>query len=171
MSASRRRPQFNRGGFINVLFGQSYQLFGVNSFATGDPTNTGTDDRSGDRPLRLCGARLVPAEPQLHLYRAHAPRRGEPDGAPLRAREHRELRPLEREPALRQLRQAGKSRLPGRAAKASSARRRSRSPPTGCCRAAPRYDLDASKFNQTIFGASCIDDCFVIAMNYITDYG
>ena len=27
--------QFNRGGFVNVLFGQSYQLFGQNSFAVG----------------------------------------------------------------------------------------------------------------------------------------
>ncbi|MBN4669338.1 LPS assembly protein LptD, partial [Pandoraea nosoerga] len=33
--------QFDRGGFINVLFGQSYQLFGLNSFAVQDLTNTG----------------------------------------------------------------------------------------------------------------------------------
>src|SRR5439155_23352846 len=33
--------QFNRGGFVNVMFGQSYHLFGVNSFAEGGPTNTG----------------------------------------------------------------------------------------------------------------------------------
>ncbi len=33
--------QFDRGGFINVLFGQSYHLFGQNSFALGDLTNTG----------------------------------------------------------------------------------------------------------------------------------
>jgi LPS-assembly protein len=33
--------QFNKAGFVNVLFGQSYQLFGTNSFATGDATNTG----------------------------------------------------------------------------------------------------------------------------------
>lgn len=33
--------QFDRGGFINVLFGQSYHLFGQNSFAVGDLTNTG----------------------------------------------------------------------------------------------------------------------------------
>src|SRR5207302_1423610 len=33
--------QFNRGGFINAMFGQSYQLFGTNSFAAGDITNTG----------------------------------------------------------------------------------------------------------------------------------
>src|SRR5436853_4259803 len=35
--------QFDRGGSINVLFGQSYQLFGMNSFAVADPTNTGVD--------------------------------------------------------------------------------------------------------------------------------
>ena len=33
--------QFNRGGSITGVFGQSYQLFGANSFATGDNTNTG----------------------------------------------------------------------------------------------------------------------------------
>ncbi|HAP10839.1 MAG TPA: LPS-assembly protein LptD, partial [Afipia sp.] len=33
--------QFDRGGSINVLFGQSYQLFGLNSFAVQDLTNTG----------------------------------------------------------------------------------------------------------------------------------
>src|SRR3954465_10344501 len=32
--------QFDRGGAINVLFGQSYQLFGLNSFAVADVTNT-----------------------------------------------------------------------------------------------------------------------------------
>ena len=35
--------QFNRGGNVNVLFGQSYQLFGQNSFAIGGLTNTGID--------------------------------------------------------------------------------------------------------------------------------
>ena len=35
--------QFNQGGAINMLFGQSYQLFGENSFAMGGITNTGPD--------------------------------------------------------------------------------------------------------------------------------
>src|SRR6185369_6723612 len=35
--------QFDRGGAVNVLFGQSYQLFGMNSFAVADLTNTGLD--------------------------------------------------------------------------------------------------------------------------------
>jgi len=33
--------QFNRGGYVNAVFGQSYHLFGQNSFAIGGPTNTG----------------------------------------------------------------------------------------------------------------------------------
>ena len=33
--------QFSRGGNLNVLFGQSYQLFGRKSFAVADLTNTG----------------------------------------------------------------------------------------------------------------------------------
>ena len=33
-----------------------------------------------------------------------------------------------------------------------------------------RYDLDAHKINQTIIGAGYVDDCFVLALNYITDY-
>ena len=35
--------QFNRGGNVNVLFGESYQLYGQNSFAMGGTTNTGLD--------------------------------------------------------------------------------------------------------------------------------
>ena len=33
--------QFNRAGFLNILFGQSHQLYGQNSFASGGTTNTG----------------------------------------------------------------------------------------------------------------------------------
>src|SRR5207237_6644120 len=34
---------FNRGGNVNVLFGQSYQLYGQNSFALGGTSTTGLD--------------------------------------------------------------------------------------------------------------------------------
>jgi LPS-assembly protein len=33
--------QFNKGGYFNALFGQSYHLFGTNSFAVADMANTG----------------------------------------------------------------------------------------------------------------------------------
>ncbi len=62
--------QFNRGGNVNVLFGQSYQLFGQNSFALGGTTNTGLDSGLDTDPLRLRRARLLPAELDLHLHLA-----------------------------------------------------------------------------------------------------
>ena len=49
--------QFNRGGYVNVLFGQSYQLLGANSYALPDPANTGLDSgldkRASDYVARL----------------------------------------------------------------------------------------------------------------------
>jgi LPS-assembly protein len=42
--------QVNQAGFVDALFGQSYQLYGLNSFAVGDITNTGLE--SGlDKPI------------------------------------------------------------------------------------------------------------------------
>ena len=35
---------------------------------------------------------------------------------------------------------------------------------------AARYDLDASKFDQTQFGVGYVDDCFILGLNYITSY-
>jgi LPS-assembly protein len=35
--------QFNRGGYFNALVGQSYRLFGQNSYAVADMANTGID--------------------------------------------------------------------------------------------------------------------------------
>src|SRR5260370_13124373 len=33
-----------------------------------------------------------------------------------------------------------------------------------------RWDLEANKINQYIIGAGYVDDCFVLAANYITSY-
>ena len=45
--------QFNRGGYFNALFGQSYQLFGQNSYAISDMANAGIDSWPGDPSLGL----------------------------------------------------------------------------------------------------------------------
>ncbi len=49
--------QFNRGGYVNVMVGQSYQLFGKNSYAVADVSNTGLDSgldtRASDYVARL----------------------------------------------------------------------------------------------------------------------
>jgi LPS-assembly protein len=34
-----------------------------------------------------------------------------------------------------------------------------------------RYDLDANQIQQYQVGVGYIDDCFILALNYITDYG
>jgi LPS-assembly protein len=36
--------------------------------------------------------------------------------------------------------------------------------------AAARWDLEANKVNQYIVGAGYVDDCFVLAANYVTSY-
>ena len=33
-----------------------------------------------------------------------------------------------------------------------------------------RWDLEANKLNQYIVGAGYVDDCFVLAANYVTSY-
>ena len=33
-----------------------------------------------------------------------------------------------------------------------------------------RWDLEANKINQYIVGAGYVDDCFVLAVNYVTSY-
>jgi LPS-assembly protein len=33
-----------------------------------------------------------------------------------------------------------------------------------------RYDLVANSFDQTRFGVGYIDDCFMMSLNYVTDY-
>ncbi len=62
--------QFNQGGFVNALFGQSYSLFGQNSFAVGGISQYRPRQRPRHHALRLRGARLLPAEQNLHVHLA-----------------------------------------------------------------------------------------------------
>ena len=69
--------QFDRGGSVNVLFGQSYQLFGLNSYAVQDATNTGAQFRPAEPPVRLRRPHQLFAEPDLYVQRALAHGRGD----------------------------------------------------------------------------------------------
>ena len=101
--------QFDRGGTVKVLFGQSYQLFGMNSFAVQDATNTGVDsglatprsdyvasvDYSPNRPIRSASrSRFDQQTWNVQRFEAEA---------------QRELRPLVGQPDLRQLRRRSPS--------------------------------------------------------------
>jgi LPS-assembly protein len=63
--------QVNRAGFVDALFGQSYQLYGVNSFAVGDITNTGLE--SGlDKPISDYVARISYQPNSTYMFNARA---------------------------------------------------------------------------------------------------
>jgi LPS-assembly protein len=161
--------QFNRGGFINALFGQSYQLFGLNSFAVGDTTNTGLgsglDTTRSDYVARLS---YQPDRTYTFTTRyrfdesSFALRRFEVEG---RANFDRATVSLlygsyDAQPQLGFLER--REGLLGATSWKIDA--------NWVATVAARYDMDAKKFDQTQFGIGYIDDCFLIGLNYITSY-
>ncbi len=60
--------QFNQAGFVNALFGQSYSLFGQNSFALASATNTGLNSGLDTTEFRLRGEGGIPAKQYVRVY-------------------------------------------------------------------------------------------------------
>jgi LPS-assembly protein len=152
-----------------VLFGQSYQLFGMNSFAVADATNTGVDSglqntrsdyvaRVNYSPNRTYtfSVRTRLDEATLNVNRFEAEGRASFDRwsvslmygnyAP-----QPELGYLTRREGL----------LGSASFKVAS---------NWVVSGAARWDLEANKLNQYIIGAGYVDDCFVLAANYVTSY-
>jgi LPS-assembly protein len=161
--------QFDRGGFVNVLFGQSYHLFGLNSFAAADLTNTGIgsglDTRRSDYVGRISYQpnRIYSLTGRVRLDEATmAVRRFELEGKASFDRFSVSLLygSYDAQPELGYL------------------YRREGILGTGSFKVASnwvvsgglRYDLKNQTVNQYIVGAGYVDDCFVMALNYITDY-
>jgi LPS-assembly protein len=161
--------QFDRGGSINVLFGQSYQLFGLNSFAVADATNTGLDSglatQRSDYVARInyspnrtytfsTRARIDEATGNINRFEAegraafdrwsvsmlYGNYAAQPDLGFLTRRE---------------------GLLGSASIKIAS---------NWVISGAARWDLEANKVNQYIVGAGYVDDCFVLAANYVTAY-
>ncbi|MDQ8729887.1 LPS-assembly protein LptD [Bradyrhizobium sp. LHD-71] len=162
--------QFDRGGFVNFLFGQSYHLFGQNSYAVGDLTNTGLN--SGLETDRSDYVTRLSYQPNSMLSFSARSRLDESSW---------EMRRLELETRASFDRWTV-SLLYGNYDKQPELgflTRREGLLGTASVKVAEnwvvsgglRYDLLADKINQTIVGAGYVDDCFVLAMNYITDYG
>jgi LPS-assembly protein len=161
--------QFNQGGYVNVLFGQSYQLFGLNSFATGDATNTGLnsglDTRQSDYVARLSyqpdriftfTTRYRFDEQNFEMRRFELEGRANFDRLSLQALygnydKQPELGFLSRREGI----------LGGVSYKVTQ---------NWAVLAAARYDIDADSFDQTRLGLGYIDDCLILALNYITSY-
>jgi LPS-assembly protein len=161
--------QFNQGGFVNALFGQSYQLFGENSFAQGGTTNTGLgsglDTRLSDYVAR------VSYQPN-RTYTFTSRFRFDKDDFTVRRTELESRADFDRwslsvlygdyaaEPKLGFL--EDRQGILGTVSYKLST--------NWVVLGAARYDLDAEKFDQTRIGLGYVDDCLILAVNYVTSY-
>jgi LPS-assembly protein len=161
--------QFNQGGSIVAVFGQSYQLFGLNSFAVADATNTGID--SGlDKPASDYVASIAYSPNRTWTFSTRA-RFDEATG---------NVERLETE-AKATFDRWSVSLLYGDYAAQPDIgflTRREGILASGSVKVASnwvltgaaRWDLVANQINQYVVGAGYVDDCFVLGMNYVTSY-
>jgi LPS-assembly protein len=161
--------QFNRAGFVNVLFGQSYHLFGQNSFAVADTVNTGLSSglastrsdyvaRIAYQPDSIYSviSRFLLEEGTFKIRRVEIEGRANFDRWQLTA----VYGNYDKQPEIGFL-----ERRHGITGQVTYKMTQNWS-----VLAAARYDFEASKINQHRLGLGYIDDCFAISLNYITDY-
>jgi LPS-assembly protein len=161
--------QFNQGGTISAMAGQSYQLLGLNSFAVRDPSNTGLDSgletRASDTVARVSyqpdrtymfTARFRFAEETFAVQRAEFEARANFDrwSTSIMYGDYAaqpDIGFLTRRDGILTLAQYKVT-------------------PNWSVLGAARYDLTVGEFNQYRVGLGYIDDCIALALNYITDY-
>jgi LPS-assembly protein len=161
--------QFNNAGFVNAMFGQSYQLFGQNSFAIPDTVNTGLSSGlakpRSDYVARLAYqpdgvysviSRFLVDEETFRIRRIELEGRANFDRWQLTALYGN----YDAQPEIGFL-----TRRQGVTGQVTFKFTQNWS-----ILAATRYDLEANQFNQTRIGLGYIDDCFAISLNYTTDY-
>jgi LPS-assembly protein len=161
--------QVNNAGFFNVLFGQSYQLMGENSFTQGGVTNTGLD--SGlDKPRSDYVARFAYQPSRMYAFTSRF--RFDEETWDVKRFEVESRVNLDRwsftgiygryaaQPELGFL--TDREGVLG----TSSLRLTSNWSIFG----AIGYDLDQHRVDQTQLGVTYIDDCIALALQYTTSY-
>ncbi|MGY2885007.1 LPS-assembly protein [Bradyrhizobium sp. USDA 4524] len=161
--------QFDRGGSVKAMFGQSYQMFGLNSFAVADVTNTGIDSGlqnprsdyvaslaySPNRTYTFSvRSRMDEATWNINRFEAQASANFDRWSVSLMYGDYAA------QPELGYL-----TRREGILASGSI-----KVAANWVVQGAARWDLEANKINQYAFGAGYVDDCFVLAANYVTSY-
>jgi LPS-assembly protein len=161
--------QFNRGGTVVGVFGQSYQLFGANSFATGDTTNTGYS--SGLDTNRSDYVARVSYSP-TSIYMLTTRYRFDHETFEVRQFEAEARASFDRfqftalygnydpQPLLGFL-----TRREGILGTATL-----KLTQNWIATAQIRYDINANSLVGTAFGLGYIDECLIVGMNYITNY-
>jgi len=161
--------QVNRAGSLNVVFGQSYELFGQNSFAVGDITNTGLD--SGlDKRVSDYVARVTYQPNSVYSFTARG-RFDEATFTPQRIEfesranfDRWTLQLLYGDYAAQPLlgfltRREGI--LAGASVKLTE---------NWIVLGSARYDINNDQFDQTRLGLGYVDDCFMLSLNWLTGY-
>lgn len=160
--------QFNKTGTFNVLVGQSYQLFGKNSFAEGSLTNTGLD--SGLDTTRSDYVARVSYRPNQN-YRLTSRFRFDKDNLDVERFELEGGLAFDRwslstlygsyapQPALGFLNRR-EGIIGSGTLKLTS---------NWSLSAVATYDIDARKLGSTQWGLSYIDDCIALGLTYTTN--
>jgi LPS-assembly protein len=161
--------QVNRAGSLNVLFGQSYALFGQNSFQVGDITNTGLD--SGlDKTISDYVGRVTYQPNQIYSFTARArfdQATFTPQRVELESRANFDRWTLQllygdyaAQPLLGFLTRR-EGILAGASVKLNE---------NWLVLGSLRYDIANDQFDQSRLGLGYIDDCFMLSLNWLTGY-
>ena len=161
--------QVNRAGSFNVLFGQSYSLFGQNSFEEADITNTGLESGLDKRASDYVG-RISYQPNSVYSFTA----RGRFDEATFtpqrlefesRANFDRWTLQLLYGDYAAQPELGFLTRREGLLAGASF-----KVTANWIVLGSLRYDLIANQFDQTRVGVGYVDDCFMLSVNWLEGY-
>jgi LPS-assembly protein len=161
--------QFDHGGTVTTVFGQSYKLFGLNSFAVADATNTAIN--SGlDKSVSDYVASISYSPNRTYSFAARG-RFDEATGSANRFEAEGRAN-FDRwsvnllygdyapQPELGYL-----TRRDGILTSASV-----KIAANWVVTGSTRWDLVANQINQYVIGAGYVDDCFVLGLNYVTSY-
>jgi LPS-assembly protein len=172
--------QVNRAGSLNVLFGQSYQIYGLNSYSAIDLTNTGLE--SGlDKTFSDYVARVAYMPNQVYSFIARGrfssggfdPGLGHdvtaftPQRLEFEARANFDRWTVQLmygdyapQPEIGFLNRREEI-LTGASIKVTQ---------NWVVLGSVRYDLVVNQFDQTRFGIGYTDDCLLVSLNYLTSY-
>jgi LPS-assembly protein len=161
--------QVNRAGSVNVLFGQSYQLFGQNSFEVPDITNTGLESGLDKTNSDYVG-RVTYQPNQVYSFTARG-RFDEATFTPQRL-EFESRANFDRwtvqvlygdyapQPLLGLLTRR-EGILAGASVKLTE---------NWIVLGSARYDIANDQFDQSRLGLGYVDDCFMLSVNWLTGY-
>jgi LPS-assembly protein len=161
--------QFNRGGNVNFLFGQSYQIYGLNSFALPSTTNTGLnsglDTAASDYVARAS------YQPSAALTFTSRFRFSETDFT-LQRTELETVASFGRWTTTIMYGNYAAQPLIGFLDRREGilGTARFKLDPNWVLLGGAGYDIHAKSLTQTQIGVGYIDDCLILALNYITSY-